>query len=336
MDFVNVLQPMGAALFVPVGAQNKGPMYDLNELMSEAIQPELEDSSKAPVFIEANTLEVSKNDLLTKCTIPVFAKDNEATISHNDFISSVEQVVGGYYPDTRTQIRVSHPIKGRIPEARHKKASDLLPHEETLYYERMMFVIEVPSVRKDIGGNSLSLTIGGVRSYHLDNLHSKKSAEQFKLFIGFKNKVCSNLCVWSDGFVEDCKAFTHHEIQYRVQELIERFNPDSYLDEFAYWQNKTVTEKQFAEFVGRCRMYLYMPKREKRGLPKLEFGDSQLNQVVDGYYNDANFSRNEDGSISIWNLYNLFTGANKSSYIDRFLERSVNAGDVVRNLAMAL
>jgi hypothetical protein len=311
-------------------------MYDLNELMSESIQPELEDSSKAPVFIEANTLEVSKTDLLTKCTIPVFAKDNEATISHNDFISSVEQVVGGYYPDTRTQIRVSHPIKGRIPEARHKKASDLLPHEETLYYERMMFVIEVPSVRKDIGGNSLSLTIGGVRSYHLDNLHSKKSAERFKLFIGFKNKVCSNLCVWSDGFVEDCKAFTHHEIQYRVQEMIERFHPDSYLEEFASWQNKSVTEKQFAEFVGRCRMYLYMPKSEKLGLPKLEFGDSQLNQVVDGYYNDDNFSRSEDGSISVWNLYNLFTGANKSSYIDRFLERSVNAGDVIKNLASAL
>jgi hypothetical protein len=298
MDFVNVLQPVGASLFVPVGAQNKGPMYDLNELMSESIQPELEDSSKAPVFIEANTLEVSKNDLLTKCTIPVFAKDNEATISHNDFISSVEQVVGGYYPDTRTQIRVSHPIKGRIPEARHKKASDLIPHEETLYYERMMFVIEVPSVRKDIGGNSLSLTIGGVRSYHLDNLHSKKSAERFKLFIGFKNKVCSNLCVWSDGFVEDCKTFTHHDIQYRVQEMIERFNPDSYLDEFASWQNKSVTEKQFAEFVGRCRMYLYMPKSEKLGLPKLEFGDSQLNQVVDGYYNDENFSRNDDGLLT--------------------------------------
>ncbi len=79
-----------------------------------------------------------------------------------------------------------------------------------------------------------------------------------------------------------------------------------------------------------------MPKSEKLGLPRLEFGDGQLNQVVDGYYNDENFSRHSDGSISVWNLYNLFTGANKSSYIDRFLERSVNALDVVRNLATAL
>ncbi len=335
MDYVNELRS-SVGMFVPdsglpTATLERQPITVENLNLQDIVEQEL-----SPVFIEANTFNVSKSDLLNKCTIPVFAKDNEATISHNDFISAVEQVVEGYYPEIRTWVRVSHPIKGRIPEARHKKASDLLPHEETLYYERMMFVIEIPSVRKDIGGNSLSLTIGGVRSYHLDNLHSKKSAERFKLFIGFKNKVCCNLCVWSDGFVEDCKAFTHHEIQYRVQELIERFNPKAHLEEFASWQNKSVTEKQFAEFIGRCRMYLYMPKSEKLGLPRLEFGDGQLNQVVDGYYNDENFSRDSIGSISVWNLYNLFTGANKSSYIDRFLERSVNAGVVVRNLAMAL
>ena len=70
---------------------------------------------------------------------------------------------------------IQHPIKGRIPEARHKKASDLLPHEETLYYERMMFAIEIPSIKQIVGNDTLSLTIGGVRSYHLDNLHTKKS-----------------------------------------------------------------------------------------------------------------------------------------------------------------
>jgi hypothetical protein len=34
----------------------------------------------------------------------------------------------------------------------------------------------------------------------------------------------------------------------------------------------------------------------------LEIGDIQLRQVVDGYYNNENFSRSEDGSISVWNL----------------------------------
>jgi hypothetical protein len=194
----------------------------------------------------------------------------------------------------------------------------------------------LPTVKKDIGGNTLSLTIGGVRSYHLDNLHSKKSAEKFKLFIGFKNKVCCNLCVWSDGLVDDIKAFSVNDLQDRLQQMVESFSPVQYLEEFATWQNRFITEKQFAEFVGRCRMYQYMPKLEKLGLPRLEFGDSQINQVVEGYYNDENFSRELGGDISLWNLYNLFTGANKSSYIDKFLDRSVNAGDVIRNLATAL
>ncbi|WP_343671721.1 DUF3871 family protein [Chitinophaga sp.] len=35
---------------------------------------------------------------------------------------------------------------------------------------------------------------------------------------------------------------------------------------------------------------------------------------------DDSFCREVDGSINLWTLYNLFTGANKSSYIDTFLE----------------
>lgn len=332
MDF-NAIQSVEPLLYAPVlrsHMMEEQPSGHIKQPYDE-INP-----TEVPVFIEANTIKISKSDLLTKCTIPVFAKDNETTISHSDFIDCVEQLIGSYYPESYTDIRVSHPIKGRIPEARYKKASELQSHEETLYYERMMFVITLPTVKKDIGGNSLSLTIGGVRSYHLDNLHSKKSAEKFKLFIGFKNKVCSNLCVWSDGLVEDVKAFHESELQNRLQQMVEAFSPSKYLEEFATWQNRYITENQFAEFVGRCRMYQYMPKTEKLGLPRLEYGDSQINQVVEGYYNDDNFSRVLGGNISLWNLYNLFTGANKSSYIDKFLDRSVNAGDVIRNLATAL
>ena len=288
----------------------------------------------SPVFIEANTVAVSRSELLSDCTIPVFAKDNESTISHTDFIDAVEDVVGVHFPEVLQKIRVSHPIKGRIPEARHKKASELLPHEETLYYERMMFVLEIPAIQKELGGDTLSLTIGGVRSYHLDNLHSKKSPERFKLFIGFKNRVCCNLCVWSDGFVEDLKAYSTQDIRNKVDELIRSFNPEDKLEEFSRWQHQYITEKKFAEFVGRCRMYLHMPKVEKLRLPKLDFGDYHLNQIVDGYYNDDNFRRESNGNISLWNLYNLFTGANKSSYIDRFLERSVNAGAIVQNMSL--
>ena len=33
------------------------------------------------------------------------------------------------------------------------------------------------------------------------------------------------------------------------------------------------------------------------------------------------FACKEDGSISLWNLYNLLTEANKSSYVDSYLDR---------------
>jgi len=133
------------------------------------------------------------------CYIPVFAKDNEATISHNDFISSIEQVIGGYYPENHTDIRVSHPIKGRVPDAKHKSAKELLDAEKTVYYERVMFTIEVPTIFRDINGNHLSLTVGGVRGYHQENLYARRNMQKFKVFVGFRNRVCCNMCVSTDG-----------------------------------------------------------------------------------------------------------------------------------------
>jgi len=53
-------------------------------------------------------------------------------------------------------IRLSHPIKGRIPEARNKPANELLDHEKTLYYESMAFVLEIPEVTVEVNGNTLS------------------------------------------------------------------------------------------------------------------------------------------------------------------------------------
>ena len=44
----------------------------------------------------------------------------------------------------------------------------------------------------------------------------------------------------------------------------------------------------------------------------------------------------DDGSINLWKLYNLFTGAAKSTYIDSFLDRSVNAFQFTDTLRLAL
>lgn len=59
--------------------------------------------------------------------------------------------------------------------------------------------------------------------------------------------------------------------------------------------------------------------------------------VAKAYYNDDNFALPENqNAISMWNVYNLFTGANKSSYIDNFLDRVTKGHPTSRGLNKAL
>ena len=52
---------------------------------------------------------------------------------------------------------------------------------------------------------------------------------------------------------------------------------------------------------------------------------------------DSCFGRNGDSKeMSMWKMYNLLTGANKSSYIDSFLDRSLNAGEISNGICRAL
>jgi hypothetical protein len=170
-----------------------------NDIEEAEVIPETKEQSTSKPFIEANTIEASLTEISNSHIIPVFHKDNEPVISHVDFIEVANQVVNEIFCKERIlspSIRLSHPIKGRVPEARNKPANDLKENEKTLYYERMAFVIEIPSIYDEIDGNALSLCVGGVKAYNLDNLYNKKGAdEHFKIFIGFQNKVCTNLCV---------------------------------------------------------------------------------------------------------------------------------------------
>lgn len=100
--------------------------------------------------------------------------------------------------------------------------------------------------------------------------------------------------------------------------------------------NYTLTEQQFAQLIGKARLYHHLPMQQKRELPYFEFNDGQVNCVAKDYYNDESFSRNEIGDINLWRLYNLFTGANKSSYIDNFLSRTVNAHTFTTGISKAL
>ncbi len=296
--------------------------------------------SNDKAFILANTVPMSLKVIEQEHIIPVFVKDNEPLISHVDFIQGVEQVTHHVFSGEKIlspSIRLSHPVKGRIPEARHKPAKELLKHEETIYYERCAFMIELPNITEIVNGNQLSLTIGGVKAYNLDNLYNRKGAdEHFKVFIGFENRVCTNLCVWSDGYVQDLKVKNMVDLCNAVFELLTKFHPKHQTDTLRKLGEYTLQEEQFARLIGRTRMYQYLPNTQRKSIPKFLFPDGHLNAVVKDYYNDQSFCRLDDGSISLWRLYNLFTGANKQSYIDTFLDRSQNAFDFVRDISYAL
>lgn len=279
-------------------------------------------------FIEANTISVTLDHLKEECTIPVFAKDNECTISHYEFINSVKEVVEdvlNYKGILKPDIRVSHVIKGRIPNAIGKPAIELLEHEKTIYYERMAFIIEIPEISELINGNKLNLTIGGVRSYNQENLFSKKALEKFKVFIGFQNTVCTNLCISTDGLKEDIRISSVLELKSKVYELINNYKKKEHLIYLEKMNNLSLSESQFCHLIGKMKLYTHLDKEEKQNLFPLAVNDSQLNIVLRDYNLDPYFCKSENKSINFWKLYNLLTEANKSTYIDSNLERNVNA-----------
>ena len=290
-------------------------------------------------FIEANTKPVDIAHLREDCVVPVFSKDNEVTISHQSFIETVLGAAHRMFPQEvidAPDIVVSHIIKGRIPEAIHKPVNQLLETDKTIYYERMAFCFEIPTIYEDVAGNRLNLSIGGVRAYNHENLYSKKTVEKFKVFIGFKNLVCCNLCVSTDGFKSELRVAGVQDLFDASLQLFQQYDAERHVKRMAAMQERCLTEHQFAQLIGKTRLYQYLPAAEKRRLPAMEFTDCHINAVAKAYYADENFSRGDNPEIDLWRLYNLFTGANKSSYIDTFLDRSLNATELITGIGRAI
>mgnify|MGYP002432206301 FL=1 len=332
------LQPVKAYLIYPSRVNRT---FDLSKQEIVDVEPILSRREvKRLPFIEANTKEVTIEHLKDDCIVPVFSKDNEITISHPNFIESVWEAANRVFPSESIElpeIRVSHIIKGRTPEAIHKSVKDLLEEDKTIYYERMMFCFEIPSIHEDIAGNRLNLTIGGVRSYNHENLYSKKGMEKFKLFIGFKNLVCCNMCVSTDGFKSELKVMDVNGLLNAAMQLFQEYNAAKHLYYMGAFKDSFMTEHQFAQFLGKSRLYQYLPNEQRRLLPQMLMTDTQIGIVAKSFYHDDNFSLPDNQKeISMWNVYNLLTGANKSSYIDNFLDRAYNATQLADGLNRAL
>ena len=289
-------------------------------------------------FIEANTKCVTLNHIKKECIVPVYS-DNNLSISHANFIEATKDVVNSVFSNEQISapnIRVSHQIKGRVPSAITKTVKELLSHEKTIYYQRCAFIIEIPSLRENVNNNLLSLTIGGVRALNQENLYSRRTLERFKVFIGYKNKVCTNLCISTDGILVDVRVGSIQELKQKIYELIKSFNKDKFLGELERISKFQLEENKFSHLIGKMKMYQFLNKEEKVDKLTLLMNDNQISTTVKNYYNDPNFKRDPNGAINLWQLYNLFTEANKSSYIDSNLERNVNAFEFVTGLANSL
>ncbi|MBO7351435.1 MAG: DUF3871 family protein [Candidatus Methanomethylophilaceae archaeon] len=200
----------------------------------------------------------------------------------------------------------------------------------------MMFCIEIPSIHQDIDGCRLNLTIGGVRAYNEQNLYSRKAPEKFRIFIGFKNMVCCNLCVSTDGYKASLRVMDPDALLSSASDLFRSYDMERHLTQMAAFKECRMSESQFAQFLGKCRLYQYLPSSRKKQLPELLMTDTQVGLVAKSYLDDPDFGRDDANTISLWKVFNLLTGANKSSYIDNFLDRAENATALISGLCMAL
>ena len=290
-------------------------------------------------FLDANTNSITLDELKTQCVVPTWA-NQELTISHQDFIEAVHDAAKTFYQGETVNapdIRVSHIVRGRTPNALGKRASELLECEKTQFYQRMAFAFTLPTVYETIEGQRLELCVGGVRNYNDLNLYrASKSLEKFSVFVGWRVRICSNQVLTGQGVKLSMEVMDLKQLYQQVMELFNQFNPAKDIHLMQTLSNTYLTETQFAQIVGRMRLYQALPQGLSRYIPRLLITDSQINNVCRGYYGNPDFSAGKDGSLSMWNFHNLLTESNKSSYIDTYLKRAVNATDVAVGINNAL
>ena len=289
-------------------------------------------------FLEANTNAITLEELAEQCVVPTWA-NQELTISHQDFISTVRDAACNVFAGetiNTPDIRVSHIVRGRIPSALGKRSSELLESEKTQFYQRLAFAFTIPSLHECIDGQRLELCIGGVRNYSDLNLYrANRGMEKFTIFIGWRVNVCSNQVLTGDGVRLAIEVMSLHDLYRAVVDLFDSFNFEKDIQLLQTLTQTRLTETQFAQIVGRMRLYQALPSYQQRRVPKLLITDSQINNVCRDYYSNPNFGA-KDSIISMFDFHNLLTEANKSSYIDSYVQRGINATEVTVGICKAL
>ena len=289
-------------------------------------------------FLEANTNAITLEELSEQCVVPTWA-NQELTISHQDFINTVHDAACNVFAGetiNSPEIRVSHIVRGRIPSALGKRSSELLDSEKTQFYQRLAFAFTIPSLHECIDGQRLELCIGGVRNYSDLNLYrANRGMEKFAIYLGWRINVCSNQVLTGDGVRLNIEVMSLHDLYKAVLDLFYNFNLEKDIQLLHSLTQTRLTESQFAQIVGRMRLYQALPSYLQREIPKLLITDSQINNVCRDYYNNPNFGH-KDNTISLFDFHNLLTEANKSSYINDYVQRGINATEITVGIGKAL
>lgn len=314
---------------------------DIEDAVIIEDEPIIEESVQttcAVNFLEANTNAITISELKDTCIVPTWG-NQELTLAHQDFISCVHDAASDFFRGEKINepsIRVSHIVRGRTPNALHKKANELFECEKTQFYQRLAFAFTIPTIYESVDGKRLELCIGGVRNYNDLNLYrTSKGSEKFSVFIGWRVNVCSNQVLTGDGVKMNIEVMGINDLYKAVINLFYQFNPANQIHLMQSLCDTYLTETQFAQIVGRMRLYQALPRYYQKSVPNLLITDSQINSICRDYFGNEHFHADKD-AISMWNFHNLLTEANKSSYIDSYLQRGVNATEVAVGINNAL
>lgn len=291
-------------------------------------------------FIIGNTQPIEM-DALSDMLTPVFSRDNVETISHVEGISTITDAISTYFDGQHINapvVRVSHEMKLRNRFGAGKMVQNLRPEETDSYFQRMMAMIEIPSVSADINGSPCHLQVCLVHNYADINLLGNSSQYQsWKLCIGFLNTLCTNgLIRSSDGCNLSIKVTNTADLYKNAWTLFQNYEYKQHFDEMKHLNDTVIDVSTLAQFLGRARMAAALPTKMKKdlNLPEFILPEAQLNQMIRDYYTDDNFG-GYGHEITAWQFYMLLTNY-KNNYIDVSLERSANAYTISKGIAAAV
>lgn len=246
-------------------------------------------------FIIGNTQPIEM-DALSDMLTPVFSRDNVETISHVEGISTITDAISTYFDGQQINapiVRVSHEMKLRNRFGAGKMVQNLRPEETDSYFQRMMAMIEIPSVSADINGSPCHLQVCLVHNYADINLLGNSSHYQsWKLCIGFLNTLCTNgLIRSSDGCNLSIKVTNTADLYKNAWTLFQNYEYKQHLDEMKHLNDTVIDVSTLAQFLGRARMAAALPTKMKKdlNLPEFILPEAQLNQMIRDYYTDDNF-----------------------------------------------